>query len=62
MVQGWDGNCGEDGKYVAYRCPACGGLHLVNPKTGKLLADERGEKKNDDKGGDGGLEGGKKSP
>ncbi len=47
MVQGWNGNS-EDGKYVAYRCPACGGLHLVNPTTGKLLADERAEKKGDD--------------
>ena len=24
--------------YVAQHCTACGGLHLVNPLTGKLLA------------------------
>jgi hypothetical protein len=26
--------------YVAQHCLACGGLHLVNPATGKLLAEE----------------------
>lgn len=26
--------------YVADSCPACGGLHIVNPLTGRLLADE----------------------
>jgi hypothetical protein len=28
--------------YVAQHCTACGGLHLVNPLTGKLLAEEGG--------------------
>ena len=26
--------------YVAERCPACTGLHIVNPETGILLAQE----------------------
>ncbi|MCA0301653.1 MAG: hypothetical protein LCH95_04545 [Proteobacteria bacterium] len=26
--------------FVAERCPACGGLHIVNPMTGRLLAQE----------------------
>lgn len=26
--------------YVAERCPACGGLHIVNPATGRMLAEE----------------------
>ena len=26
--------------YVAERCPACSGLHIVNPATGRLLSDE----------------------
>ena len=26
--------------FVAERCPACGGLHIVNPSTGRLLAQE----------------------
>lgn len=26
--------------YVAQHCLACGGLHLVNPANGKLLAEE----------------------
>ena len=26
--------------FVAERCPACGGLHIVNPATGRLLAQE----------------------
>jgi hypothetical protein len=28
--------------YVAERCPACTGLHIVNPQTGALLSDEAG--------------------
>jgi hypothetical protein len=32
---------GDEGrKYVGQRCLACGGLHLVNPESGKLLAEE----------------------
>ena len=27
--------------YVAEHCPACGGVHIVNPATGKLLSEER---------------------
>ena len=42
MVQGWANGDDKKGiEYVAYRCPACGGMHLVNPKTGKLLVEER---------------------
>ena len=42
MVQGWtDIERAEGTAYVAYRCPACGSMHLVNPKTGKLLVEER---------------------
>ena len=26
--------------YVAEHCPACGGLHIVNPATGKLMSEE----------------------
>jgi hypothetical protein len=26
--------------YVAECCPACSGLHIVNPLTGRLIADE----------------------
>lgn len=52
MVQGWTENdAGEGIEYVPYRCPACGGMHLVNPKTGKLVSDERdGKKSGDEKG------------
>ena len=28
--------------YVAERCPACTGLHIVNPETGALLSQEVG--------------------
>ena len=27
--------------YVAEFCPACGGLHIVNPATGKLMAEDQ---------------------
>jgi DNA-directed RNA polymerase subunit RPC12/RpoP len=49
MVQGWaqDGK-GDPTEYTAYRCPACGSVHLVNPRTGKLASDERGPKKGDE--------------
>ena len=26
--------------YVAQDCPACGSLHPVNPRTGKLMSEE----------------------
>ncbi|WP_421995614.1 hypothetical protein [Reyranella sp.] len=51
QVTGWQepgfvpplGRSGADGRhlYVAERCPACGGLHIVNPLTGRMLAEER---------------------
>ena len=28
--------------YVMQNCPACGGMHLVNPRTGKLVSEETG--------------------
>jgi hypothetical protein len=28
--------------YVAERCPACTGMHIVNPETGALLSQEAG--------------------
>jgi predicted RNA-binding Zn-ribbon protein involved in translation (DUF1610 family) len=27
--------------YVAESCPACGGLHIVNPATGRLMAEDQ---------------------
>ncbi|MGZ5906872.1 MAG: hypothetical protein ACXWKQ_16120 [Reyranella sp.] len=27
--------------FVAEFCPACGGLHIVNPATGKLMAEDQ---------------------
>jgi hypothetical protein len=27
--------------YVAEHCAACGGLHIVNPTTGRLMSEER---------------------
>ena len=27
--------------YVAESCPACGGLHIVNPATGRMMSDDR---------------------
>ena len=31
----------EGEEYVPVACTACGGTHLVNPKTGKLLEPEK---------------------
>ena len=31
----------EGEEYVPVTCTACGGTHLVNPKTGKLLEPEK---------------------
>ncbi len=43
-VQGWvanDPTDGEDESYEAVTCTICSRVHLVNPKTGKVLgADE----------------------
>jgi hypothetical protein len=27
--------------YVAESCPACGGLHIVNPATGRMMSDDQ---------------------
>ena len=27
--------------YVAETCPACGGLHIVNPANGRMMSDDR---------------------
>ena len=45
MVTGWQRETpaavsGPHLVFVAERCPACGGLHIVNPSTGRLLAQE----------------------
>jgi len=29
------------GRYIPYRCVACGRIHLVNPTSGKLAVEER---------------------
>ena len=42
-VQHWDDDASEPGPdhaYVGVQCPACGRLHLLNPKTGKLLGEK----------------------
>ena len=39
-VQGWvadDPSEGDDNTYESMSCAACAQLHLVNPKTGKVL-------------------------
>jgi hypothetical protein len=43
-VQYWldDDEKMPDNEYEAIRCLACGGLHLINRKTGKLLGQNRG--------------------
>jgi len=41
MVQGSSADDHRAGTlYVACNCPACGRVHLVNPKTGKLMSEE----------------------
>jgi hypothetical protein len=40
-VQGWildDGHRPECDTYRTFTCIACGGMHLVNPSTGKVLS------------------------
>jgi hypothetical protein len=42
-VQGWvadDSGQPEKQSYEAVTCPACGGVHLVNPASGKTIDDE----------------------
>ncbi len=40
-VQGLSAQTAEAAdRFVAQRCAACGGLHLVNPTTGKLAVDK----------------------
>jgi hypothetical protein len=39
-VQGWIANDPterDEDSFEAVTCPACGGVHLVNPQTGKVL-------------------------
>jgi hypothetical protein len=39
-VQGWleaETDVSTSNEYVPHTCLACGGIHLVNPTTGKLL-------------------------
>lgn len=31
--------------YVAQHCLACGGVHLVNPRTGRLMSEEASAEK-----------------
>jgi hypothetical protein len=44
-VQGWANEPhtteDEDSEYVALRCPVCSRTHLVSPKSGHVLGDER---------------------
>jgi hypothetical protein len=40
-VQGYlPGEVGEDESYEAVNCVACARVHLVNPKTGKVLGQD----------------------
>ena len=39
-VQGSDTGTESAPQYVAESCLACGGVHVVNPATGKLLSEE----------------------
>jgi hypothetical protein len=39
-VQGSDTGTESAPHYVAESCLACGGVHVVNPATGKLLSEE----------------------
>jgi len=42
-VQGWSADeVTDDDEYQSIACLACAQLHLVNPKTGKVLGGERG--------------------
>ena len=39
-VQGWvddDASADDDERYLTHQCPACLRVHLVDPKTGKVL-------------------------
>jgi hypothetical protein len=42
-VQGWlaDDTSGKDDAFVSMPCPACSGVHFVQPKTGKTLGERR---------------------
>jgi hypothetical protein len=44
MVQGSAAEAKDDGSegrlYAGTYCGACGGWHIVNPKTGRLLSDD----------------------
>ena len=40
-VQGTELIPNNEAPYIAQRCLACGGNHLVNPRNGKLLSEEQ---------------------
>ena len=39
-IQGTLQSAETEAHYVAHACPACGGMHLVNPLSGKLMSEE----------------------
>lgn len=39
-IQGTQSCTDTEAHYVAHGCPACGGMHLVNPLSGKLMSEE----------------------
>jgi hypothetical protein len=41
MIQGTVEEPNPSAKYVLQQCPACNGLHLVNPQTGKTPSDDK---------------------
>jgi hypothetical protein len=42
-IQQWENDDAPDNEYEAISCQACGKLHLLNAKTGKLLGAEEEE-------------------
>jgi len=40
-VQGFGYESVPADRYIAQGCVACGGIHMVNPATGKLVGEER---------------------
>jgi len=42
-VQHWveDDPDSDEARYEAVTCPACAGLHFINPKTGKLIGQDQ---------------------
>jgi len=39
-VQGSVASSETEAHYIAHACPACGGMHIVNPLNGKLMSEE----------------------